>query len=149
MNLHACGLSTSDRCRACGKTDSLKHILTGCEYARRSYTWRHNEVLEIFAEASKICRETANKALNNITNREIHFIKEGNISKLSRKNLQRLLFDDCTDRHIATDLEHHFVFPTEIALTTQRPDLVVWSVRLKSFRYWVNGPFWRKFRLGT
>ena len=48
VNLHAWGLTTSDRCRACGKTASLKHILTGCEYALRSYTWRHNEVLEIF-----------------------------------------------------------------------------------------------------
>ena len=48
VNLHAWGLTTSDRCRACGKTASLKHILTGCEYALRSYTWRHNEVQEIF-----------------------------------------------------------------------------------------------------
>ena len=48
VNLHAWGLTTSDRCRACGKTASLKYIPTGCEYALRSYTWRHNEVLEIF-----------------------------------------------------------------------------------------------------
>ena len=60
VNLHAWGLTTSDRCRACEKTASLKHILTGCEYALRSYTWKHNEVLEIFAEVSKYC-ETANK----------------------------------------------------------------------------------------
>ena len=53
VNLYAWGLTTSDRCRACGKTESLKHILTGCEYALRSYTWKHNEVLEIFAEVSK------------------------------------------------------------------------------------------------
>ena len=36
VNLHACGLTTSDRCRACGKTSSLKHILTGCEYTLKS-----------------------------------------------------------------------------------------------------------------
>ena len=53
VNLHACGLTTSDRCCACGKTASLKHILTRCEYALRSYTWTHNEVLEIFSEVSK------------------------------------------------------------------------------------------------
>ena len=28
VNLHTWGLTTSDRCRACGKTASLKHILT-------------------------------------------------------------------------------------------------------------------------
>ena len=61
------GLTTSDRCRACGKTAILKHILTGCEYALRSYTWRQNKVQEIFAEA-------ANKALNIINNRAIQFV---------------------------------------------------------------------------
>ena len=93
--------------------------------------WRHTEVLEIFAEAPKICCETANKALNNITNRAIHFVK-GNISKLSCKNKHRSsLLDGCTDCHVTTDLEHHFVFPIEIALTTQRPDIVIWSIKLK------------------
>ena len=90
VNFHAWGLTKSNRYKACGKTSSLKHILTECEYALRSYTWRHNEVLEIFAVAEKIWCETANKALNDITNRVIHFVKEGNISKLLRKNMQRL-----------------------------------------------------------
>ena len=88
--------------------------------------WRHNKVLEIFDEAAKICCETANKALKNITNRAIHFVKEGNILKLLCKNKHRpSLLDGCMDWHIATDLEHHFVFPTEIALTTQCPDIVI------------------------
>ena len=78
VNLHAWGLTTSDRCRARGKTVSLKHILIGCEYTLRSYTWRHNEVLEIFSEVSKTCCETANKALN-IINKAIQFVKDGNI----------------------------------------------------------------------
>ena len=71
------------------KTDNLKHILTGCEYALRSYTWRHNEFLDIFAEALKICCETANKALDIINNGVIHFVKEGNISKLAGKNMRK------------------------------------------------------------
>ena len=87
-------------------------------------------MLEIFAEAAKIYCETANKALNYITNRAINFIKGGNISKLSHKNKQRSSFlDGCTHWHVTTDLEHHFVFPTEIELTTQRLDIVIWSVR--------------------
>ena len=110
---------------ACGKTASLKHTLTGCQYALRNNIWRYNEVLEIFAEASKIRCETANKALNNIINGSIHFIKEVNSLKLSHKNMYRsLFFDGCTNCHVATDLEHHFVFPTEIALMTQHPDVI-------------------------
>ena len=81
----------------------------------------------------KICYEIANKALNNTTNRAIHFIKEGNILRLSCKNKHRLsLFDGCTDWTVATDLEHHFVFPTEIALTTKHLDIVIWSIKLKT-----------------
>ena len=98
VNLHAWGLTTSNRCRVRGKTASLKHILTGCKYALRSFTWRHNEVLEIFAEASKIYCATVNKALNIINNRAIQFLKEGNISKLKRKNMHNpSLLEGCTD----------------------------------------------------
>ena len=93
-------------------------------YALRCYTRRHNEVLEIFAEASKICCETANKALNIINNRAIQFVKEGNMRKPS-------LLECCTDWHVVTDLKHNFIFPTEIALTTKSPDIVIWSVKAK------------------
>ena len=129
VNLHAWGLTTSNQCRACGKTASLKHILTGCEYALRSYTWRHNEVLEIFSEISKTCCETANKALNIINNRAIQFVKEGNISKIACENMQKPSLLEGS--HVATDLRHNFIFPTEIALTTKRPDIVIWSVKAK------------------
>ena len=106
--LHAWGLTTSDWCRASGKTASLKHILTGCEYALRSYTWRHNEVLEIFSEVSKTCCETAYKALNIINNSAIQFFKEGNISKIGRENMRKpSLLEGCTDWHVATDLKLH------------------------------------------
>ena len=41
------------------------------------------------------------------------------------------LLECCTDWHVATDLKHNFIFPTEIALTTKRPDIVIWSVKAK------------------
>ena len=41
------------------------------------------------------------------------------------------LLEGCTDWHVATDLKHNFIFPTEIALTTKRPDIVIWSVKSK------------------
>ena len=111
VNLHAWGLTTSDRCIAHGKTASRKHTLTGCEYALRSFPWSHNEVLEIFSEVSKSCCETANKALNIINNRATQLFKEGNISKTARENMRKpSLLEGCTDWHVATDL--NFIFPT-------------------------------------
>ena len=41
------------------------------------------------------------------------------------------LLEVCMDWHIATDLKHDLIFPTEIALTTKRPDIVIWSVKAK------------------
>ena len=41
------------------------------------------------------------------------------------------LLDGCMGLHVATNLEHHFVFTTEIALMTQSPDIVIWSLKLK------------------
>ena len=49
VNLKLWGLSTSNLCKACGKIANHKHVLTGCQYSLRSYTWRHNEILGIIA----------------------------------------------------------------------------------------------------
>ena len=142
VNLHAWGLTTSDQCSACMKTVSLKHILTGCEYALKSYTWRHNEVLVIFAKASKICCGAANKVLNIINNIVIQFVKEGNIRKLARKNIRKpSLLEGSTDWHVATDLKHDLIFSPEIASTKKRPDIFIWSVKVKKNRFWVKCPF--------
>ena len=60
------------------------------------------------------------------------FVKEGNISKIARENIRKpSLLEGCMDCHVATDLKHNFIFPTEIALTTKRPDIVIWSVKAK------------------
>ena len=42
-----------------------------------------------------------------------------------------LLLEGCTNWHDATDLKHNFIFPTEIALTTKHPDIVICSVKAK------------------
>ena len=80
----------------------------------------------------------ANKALDIINNRAIQFVKEGDISKIARENMRKpSLLESCTDWHVATDLKYiikiYFIFPTETALTTKRPDIVLWSVRAKKF----------------
>ena len=71
-----------------------------------------------------MCRETANKSLKIINKREIQFVKEGNILKIARKNICK----GCTDLHVAANLKYNFIFPTEIALTTKRPDIIIWCI---------------------
>ena len=84
VNLKLWGLFTSNLCKACGKIANLKHVLTGCQYSLRSYTWRHNEISGIIAEIEKICCETANKISRIKTN--IQIVKEGNVSKTLHRN---------------------------------------------------------------
>ena len=78
-----------------------------------------------------------NKALNIINNRAIQFVKEGNFLKIACENMRKpSLLEGCMDWHVATDLKHNFIFPTEIALTTKCPDIVIWPVKAKkSFHY--------------
>ena len=57
---------------------------------------------------------------------------------LSCKNKHRSsLLNGCTDWYVATDLEHHFIFLSEIALMTQCPDIVICSVKGRCL--WCNG----------
>ena len=66
------------------------------------------------------------KALNIINNKAIQFVKERNISKIARENMHKpSLLESCMDWHVSTDLKHNFIFPTEIALMTKRPDIVI------------------------
>ena len=122
------GLSTSNLCKACGKIANLKHVLTGCQYSIRSYTWRHNEILGIIAEIAKMCWETANGIPCIKTN--IQFVKEGSVSKTPHKNNRHkpTLLDCCTDWRVIADVDRQLAFPMEITSTRQRPDLVIWSV---------------------
>ena len=84
VNLKLWGLRTSKLCKACGKIANLKHVLTGCQYSLRSYTWRHNEILGIIAGIAKMCCETANKI--SCIKTSIQFIKGGNVLKIQHRN---------------------------------------------------------------
>ena len=149
VNLKLWGLNTSNLCKACGKIANLKHVLTGCQYSLRSYTWRHNEILGIIAEIAKMCYETANEILCIKTN--IQFVKEGNVLKTPHRNNRHkpTLLDSCTDWRVIADVDRQLAFPTEITSTRQRPDLVIWSVKSKSYHCRSNNPFRDQHRLGT
>jgi hypothetical protein len=42
--LHKIHLSTTDKCRHCGRTDSLQHRMTECREGRRSWEWTKNKM---------------------------------------------------------------------------------------------------------
>ena len=56
------------------------------------------------------------------------------------------LLEGCTDWHAATNLKHNFIFPTEVALTTKPPDIIIWSIKAKKvFTVELTVPFEENF----
>ena len=130
VNFKLWGLSTSNLYKARGKIANLKHVLTGCQYSQRSYTWRHNEIQGIIVEIAKIFCETANEF--SCIKTSIQFVKEGNISKTPHRNRHKpTLLDGRMNWCVIADVEKQPAFPTEITSPRQCPDLVIWSVNSK------------------
>ena len=78
--------------------------------------WRHNEILGIIADITKMCYRTANKI--SCIKTSIQFVKEGNISKTPHRNRHKpTLLDGCTDWRVVADVDCQLAFPTEITST--------------------------------
>lgn len=124
-------------CTLCSKPASLRHILTGCNVslAQGRYTWRHNQVLKELAATLENRRTTVNSAtparLNILP--AVTFVREGG-AKTNRSALtstEHCRLHSASDWKMLADVGQRLVFPPEIAATTLRPDLVLWSPSAK------------------
>ncbi len=124
-------------CALCPTPATLKHILTGCKTSliQGRYTWRHNQVLKSLAAALESKRNTTNslplRATNSIT--APTFIREGQKKPNhlpTKPEAGQLAI--ARDWKMLVDVGQQLIFPPEIAATTLRPDLVLWSPLLKS-----------------
>ena len=126
-------------CRAPRPT--LKHILNGCYtfLSQGRYTWRHNSVLKVIYRGIKgKCDEIRrNEHVAQVALPFISFVREGQ-SRAGRlheppQSLRRPLctgvlqeaFDWCI---LSDGITSGYQFPHEIAVTTLRPDIVLYSV---------------------
>ncbi len=119
-------------CPLCTAQATLKHILVGCRTSltQGRYTWRHNQVLRCLADKLECKRVSSN--VQPLNNQGAHqhlpsFVREGDklrirpsIPDLGPLNMAR-------DWQMKVDLDQKLTFPSEIALTILRPDLVLWS----------------------
>ncbi len=124
-------------CALCPTPATLKHILTGCKTSliQGRYTWRHKQVLKSLAAALESKRNTTNslplRATNSIT--APTFIREGQKKPNhlpTKPEVGQLAM--ARDWKMLVDVGQQLIFPPEIAATTLRPDLVLWSPSLKS-----------------
>ncbi|KAJ8010150.1 hypothetical protein DPEC_G00071990 [Dallia pectoralis] len=111
--------------------------LVGCKTSltQGRYTCRHNQVLKSLAAALESKRNTINSLPLRTTNSipALNFIPEGE----KRPNYRPIRPETgqlatARDWKMLADLGQQLNFPPEIAVTTLRPDLVLWSPSLKS-----------------
>ena len=121
----------SDCCIACGNKGTLQHILSACPSALSGgmYTWRHNMVLRIIAENVEQRVEHVNaESVPASTRHFISFVREGFKSSSQSSIARSKILSSTNDWQLRADLDGGGCFPEEVAITSLRPDIVIWSV---------------------
>ncbi|KAJ8334019.1 hypothetical protein SKAU_G00413380 [Synaphobranchus kaupii] len=114
-------------CHLCDtQNPSLQHILTGCKSALTRYRWRHDQVLRKLAEVLEARRLEVNKTSSSTSQLRIHFVRQGAEAQNINQNEWSALTPGC-EWNMRVDLDQQFKFPVEIATTSLRPDIVLWS----------------------
>ena len=130
-NLKRWRISSEACCNLCGKQIcTTAHVLSACKTAltQGRYTFRHDSVLcELLAAIKKFSNEIASlpQAVH-----KIKFVKAG-MPTSSRKSKPIGLLHHTRDWLFMSDLNSGFIFPGHIAITSLRPDLIVFSNSMK------------------
>ena len=149
LNLRRWGHQSVDpSCPLCGRPASLRHILNACPSALHQdrFTWRHDSVLRILQRhllafwQSPLAQKAVQDRAKSTSQPFIHFVSAGSApTRSSSAGLHRRhplssskdLLLNSNDWEFLFDLgAPRLVFPPEIAVTLQRPDVVIFS-RLK------------------
>ena len=139
-NLRRWGQSEVDpACPLWGRPATLRHILNSCSVALHQgrYTWRHDSVLQVLQRHLTSFWKHVEREPSQVNAPFIRLVKEG-APRLpnQRRNTRPLLSDDVL--RCARDWQFLFdvgtgysIFPIDIAVTRQRPDIVIFSQSLR------------------
>jgi hypothetical protein len=138
------GYQESSRCNLCNeKKCNTSHILSGCYQAlvTKRYTWRHDSVLlTLLPELEKrIANHNKSYIDSNVSTAPVpissSFVKSGNNTTpkvVNKAPLKQNSLYGADDWQLIIDFEHNkLVFPPEIYSTELRPDIVIWSLKLR------------------
>ncbi|XP_062283087.1 uncharacterized protein LOC133987658 [Scomber scombrus] len=130
-NLHTWGIAETPACPLCSKRGTLEHILSCCTRALGDgrYRWRHHQVLKAIAEAISTGLEWAKQFRP--SKKSITFVRAGDNPTPVRRTTSAGILMSARDWQLLVDLEHQLKFPSHIAVTTLRPDIVLVSESTK------------------
>ena len=125
-------------CCLCGAEKcTLHHILSECKFAlcNQRFTWRHDSVLSAIKVALEKHVLVSNTHPIIKHSAHIAFVKAGDKSQrghANKKSTSSSLLNKSNDWKLLFDLPgENYVFPPEIYSTAERPDILIWSPRLK------------------
>ena len=124
-NLHTWGLAESPSCMLCGKPANLEHVLSSCQssLADGKLRWRHDKILAQLADGVEQARKKP-KGLSTGPH-FINFIRSGENAAAGQRS--KGILASANDWEMQVDLKKQLKFPEEIAHTSLRPDMVLWS----------------------
>lgn len=131
------GLRKECHCLLCGaKQCSLHHIIANCQYSlnNKRYTWRHDSVLRVFhsflsEHLAEINKKSASTAIPPLYS---SFVAAGSSGHKKPLDSKCSLLSGAKDWSLLVDFDScPIVFPPEIFATNSRPDIIIWSVKLK------------------
>ncbi|XP_056314571.1 uncharacterized protein LOC130229674 [Danio aesculapii] len=124
-NLHIWGMVERPSCSLCGKQANLEHVLSACQssLADGKFRWRHDKILSQLADGL----EQARKKVKQHSDGQcfIQFIRSGESIAAGRRRGGVLA--SAKDWEMRADLKKQLKYPEEIAQTSLRPDIVLWS----------------------
>ena len=107
----------------------------GCQKTLQSgrYTFRHKEVLTVIAQEMQVMINQVKKEVRKVCKDSIiSFVKESEQHKTSsRKYNKSGILHETEDLVIEVDIDQQLRFPEAICISTQRPDIVIYSLKLR------------------
>ena len=118
----------TDDCQLCGECGSLPHILSGCRVAlaQGRYRWRHDQVLKEIAACVEGRKKSANEYPKE-RGQEIKFVRQGEKKGKTEERSQTSYLDGASDWTLSVDLNGRLKFPSRVAETNLRPDMLLLS----------------------
>ena len=131
-NLKRWSIKDEDECSLCSrKQATVSHILSGCPVSLQGgrYTMRHDSVLLIIFKSLKSFISNV-KPTRKSKIVPIKFVKAGQPARSGKSPIQGLLHQ-AGDWVMLSDFNSSLVFPVHIAITSHRPDIVIYSDSLR------------------
>ena len=134
-NLHRWKMVSEAACCLCNASNcTMAHILGGCKFSLNQdrFTFRHDSVLqELFNTVKQLASSVTKPAERGFHG--VKFVKAGNWGKRrkKKKDVPTGILHLASDWTAIVDLSSEYIFPVKIALTQDRPDIVVFSEVLR------------------